>query len=43
VAAVEAMKAEHEVRTPVAGRVSRIAARLGDEVDGSQPILVIEG
>lgn len=43
VAAVEAMKAEHEVRTPVAGRVARIEVRLGDEVDGAQPMVVIEG
>ncbi|MBW6455627.1 MAG: hypothetical protein K0A98_07055 [Trueperaceae bacterium] len=43
VAAVEAMKAEHDVHAPVAGRVAKLHARLGDEVGAGKPILSIEG
>jgi pyruvate carboxylase subunit B len=43
VAAVEAMKAEHDVRAPVAGRIAKVHARLGDEVGAGKPILSIEG
>jgi pyruvate carboxylase subunit B len=43
VAAVEAMKAEHDVHAPVAGRVAKLHARLGDEVGSGKPILSIEG
>ena len=42
VAAVEAMKAKHDVRAPVAGRVTEIHARLGDEVSASHPILTLD-
>jgi pyruvate carboxylase subunit B len=42
VAAVEAMKAQHDVRTPVAGIVRAIHARLGDEVTAEQTILTVE-
>ena len=43
VAAVEAMKAEHDVHAPVAGRVVKVHARLGDEVGPDRPIVSIEG
>jgi biotin carboxyl carrier protein len=43
VAAVEAMKAQHDVHSPSAGRVRSIDVRLGDEVGAGQPILTIEG
>jgi pyruvate carboxylase subunit B len=43
VAAVEAMKAQHDVHSPVAGRVRSIDVRLGDEVAAGQAILTIEG
>src|SRR5690606_39474124 len=41
VASVEAMKAEHDVRSPVAGTVVRVDARPGDEVGGDTPIVTI--
>ena len=41
VAAVEVMKAKHEVRAPRAGRVLRIDAALGTQVSAAQPILWI--
>ncbi len=41
VASVEAMKAEHDVRSPVAGIVVRVDARPGDEVGGDMPIVTI--
>jgi pyruvate carboxylase subunit B len=41
VAAVEAMKAQHDVRTPVAGTVARVHVRLGDEVRAGEPIVSI--
>lgn len=43
VAAVEAMKAKHEVRAPIGGRVVAIHAGLGTMVDAGRPILTIEG
>ncbi len=43
VAAVEAMKAQHDVHAPVAGRVAQVHVRLGDEVGADRPILSIEG
>jgi pyruvate carboxylase subunit B len=42
VAAVELMKARHEVRAPCAGRVLRVEASLGSKVSAHRPILVIE-
>ncbi len=42
VAAVEAMKAKHDVRAPVAGRVLTIEAAVGTDVAAGQPILTIE-
>jgi len=35
------MKAEHDVRSPVAGIVVRVDARPGDEVGGDMPIVTI--
>jgi pyruvate carboxylase subunit B len=42
VAAVEAMKAKHDVRAPVAGRILTIEADVGADVAAGQPILTIE-
>ena len=42
VAAVEAMKAKHDVKAPCAGRVSAVHAAIGNEVSASKPILSIE-
>jgi pyruvate carboxylase subunit B len=41
VAAVEVMKAKHEVRAPCAGRVVRIDAALGTDVTAGRPIMLI--
>jgi len=41
VAAVEAMKAKHDVRSPVAGKVVAVHADLGAEVSAGRPILSI--
>jgi len=41
VAAVEAMKAKHDIKSPIDGRVSEIHVRIGDEIDASKPILTI--
>ncbi len=41
VAAVEAMKAQHDVRTPVAGTVVRVHARPGDEVRAGDAIVSV--
>jgi pyruvate carboxylase subunit B len=41
VAHVEAMKAKHEIRTPVGGKVTAVHARIGDEVDSQRPIVSI--
>jgi pyruvate carboxylase subunit B len=43
VATVEAMKAEHEVRSPEAGTVAKVHARPGDEVRANQPIVTLGG
>ena len=43
VAAVEAMKAKHEVMAPVGGKVQSVDCSLGDDVDAGQPILTIGG
>lgn len=42
VAAVELMKAKHEVRAPCAGRVTRIDATVGSDVTGDAPIMFIQ-
>lgn len=41
VAAVEAMKAKHEIKAPCAGRVTAVHAAIGDEIDAKKPILTI--
>jgi biotin carboxyl carrier protein len=41
VAAVEAMKAKHEIKSPRDGTVSSINVQIGDEIDSSKPILNI--
>jgi biotin carboxyl carrier protein len=41
VAKVEAMKAQHDIMSPVKGTVSAIHVELGDEVDSTKPILTI--
>ena len=42
VAAVEVMKAKHEVKAPLGGRVVRIEATLGSQVAANVPIMLIE-
>jgi pyruvate carboxylase subunit B len=41
VAAVEAMKATHDIKAPCAGKVSEICTEIGQEIDSSQPIMTI--
>ena len=41
VAHVEAMKARHEIRTPVGGKVTAVHVRIGDEVDSQRPIVSV--
>jgi pyruvate carboxylase subunit B len=41
VAEVEAMKAQHDIKSPIAGKVVSIHAKIGDEVDSTNPILTI--
>ncbi len=41
VAAVEAMKAQHDILAPIAGRVAAVHVAIGDEIDSSKPILTI--
>jgi pyruvate carboxylase subunit B len=41
VAQVEAMKARHDIRTPVGGQVVVVHAKIGDEIDGRRPIVSI--
>ena len=41
VAAVEAMKATHEIKSPIDGVVASVQASIGDEVDNSRPILTV--
>jgi len=41
VAEVEAMKAQHDIKSPVDGKVDKIHVDIGDEVDSSKPILTI--
>jgi pyruvate carboxylase subunit B len=41
VAAVEVMKAKHEIRAPLGGRVLRIDATLGSHVAANMPIMLI--
>ncbi len=41
VAAVEAMKAKHDIKAPCDGVVASIHVKTGDEIDSSRPILTI--
>jgi pyruvate carboxylase subunit B len=41
VAAVEAMKAKHDIKAPCSGKVASVDAQIGDEIDSSRPILTI--
>ena len=41
VAAVEAMKAKHDIRTQFSGTVSGVHVQIGVEIDSSQPIMTI--
>jgi pyruvate carboxylase subunit B len=41
IAAVEAMKARHDVRSPVAGTVREVHVAIGTEIDRSRPIMTI--
>jgi len=41
VAAVEAMKAKHDIKSPIAGKVSSVNVEIGDEIDSTKPILTI--
>ena len=41
VAAVEAMKAQHDIKAPCHGTVAVIHVRIGDEIDPTKPILTI--
>jgi pyruvate carboxylase subunit B len=43
VAAVEAMKAKHDVRAPCSGQVATIDAEIGSDVMAGRPILTIAG
>ncbi|MBU1319074.1 MAG: biotin attachment protein [candidate division Zixibacteria bacterium] len=41
VAAVETMKAKHDIKAPCDGKVASIDVRIGDEIDSSKPIMTI--
>jgi pyruvate carboxylase subunit B len=41
VAAVEAMKAKHDIKSPCSGTVTAVNVGIGDEIDSSEPILLI--
>ncbi len=41
IAAVEAMKARHDIKAPCDGTVSAVTAEIGDEIDAKKPILTI--
>jgi pyruvate carboxylase subunit B len=41
VAAVEAMKAKHDIKASASGTVSAINVEIGDEIDSTKPILII--
>ncbi|MBN2122900.1 MAG: acetyl-CoA carboxylase biotin carboxyl carrier protein subunit, partial [Deltaproteobacteria bacterium] len=41
IAEVEAMKAIHDIKAQQAGTVISVQARIGDEIDNTQPILTI--
>ena len=41
VAFVEAMKAKHHIKSQVAGIVSKVNVKIGDEINSSTPIIII--
>lgn len=41
VAYVEAMKAKHQIKSPVSGTVTKVNVNIGDEIESSTPILLI--
>ena len=41
VANIEAMKAQHDIKSPCGGKVTSIHVEIGDEVDSTKPILTI--
>jgi pyruvate carboxylase subunit B len=41
VAQIEAMKAQHDIKSPVAGSVTAVHVAIGDEIDSSRPIVTI--
>ncbi|UCG60759.1 MAG: biotin attachment protein [Candidatus Zixiibacteriota bacterium] len=41
IAAVEAMKAKHEIKSPCSGTIAAIHVQIGDEIDASKPIMTI--
>jgi biotin carboxyl carrier protein len=38
---VEAMKARNDIKAPCDGTVTAINVKIGDEIDSSQPIMII--
>jgi pyruvate carboxylase subunit B len=41
VVVVEAMKAQHDIRSPYAGTVGRVHVKIGDEVDSTKPLVTV--
>ena len=41
VAAIEAMKAKHDIRTQFSGTVSGVHVQIGDEIDSTKPIMTV--
>jgi biotin carboxyl carrier protein len=35
------MKAKHDIKSPIAGKVASVNVSIGDEIDSSKPILTI--
>jgi pyruvate carboxylase subunit B len=41
VAVVEAMKASHDIKSPVSGTITSVDVKIGDEIDASRPIVTV--
>jgi biotin carboxyl carrier protein len=41
IAAVEAMKAKHDIRTPHGGTVQAVHVKVGDEIDSRKPLITV--
>ncbi|MEJ2206413.1 MAG: biotin attachment protein [Gemmatimonadota bacterium] len=41
IAQIEAMKAKHDIRAPLAGSVTAVHVKIGDEIDSAKPIVTI--